>query len=163
MDNVIEVWKDIPHYEGLYQVSNLGNIYSVRYGKRLKPVIMNNGYCAVTLRNIYGKQKIELIHRLVALSFLPNPNQYPQVNHKDENKANNKVSNLEWCTAKYNYSYGTKPQKMREAALRNGLGKGTPWNKGLTAETDERVRAYGRKESLTKQKRKGEMRNEIYL
>lgn len=111
-------WKDIKEYEGLYQVSNLGNIKSLkktingRWGKtkiKEKMLILANdkdGYKVVTLcKN--GKQKTVKVHRLVAEMFIPNYNKLPQINHKDENKSNNCVDNLEWCTSKYNINYGT--------------------------------------------------------
>lgn len=109
-----EVWKDIRNYEGLYQVSNLGRIKSFRKSTKhrwedeyiLKPSLANNGYCQVTLYDNTVRHKF-LVHRLVAEAFLPNPNGYPQVNHKDENPLNNAASNLEWCTAEYNNAYGT--------------------------------------------------------
>ena len=109
-----EVWKDIHNYEGLYQVSNLGRVKSFRkstkYGSQdeyiLKPHLANNGYCQVTLYDNTVRHKF-LVHRLVAEAFIQNPNNYPQVNHKDENPLNNSVSNLEWCTAEYNNAYGT--------------------------------------------------------
>ncbi len=109
-----EIWKDIPNYVGEYQVSNLGRVKSFRasskYGSQkeyiLNPTTKDNGYCNVTLYGKYGRHKY-LVHRLVAEAFIQNPNNYPQVNHKDENPLNNSVSNLEWCTAEYNNAYGT--------------------------------------------------------
>lgn len=110
-----EIWKNIDNYE-YYQVSNLGRIKMLSYitsdGRKLKEknrktFINNKGYLIV---NIKGKHF--LVHRLVAQAFIPNPNNLPQINHKDENKLNNKVDNLEWCTAKYNSNYGTKPYKI---------------------------------------------------
>lgn len=109
-----EQWKDIPNYEGLYQISTLGRVKSFRQSTKhrweneyiLKPALANNGYYQVTLYNDTVRHKF-LIHRLVAEAFLPNPHGYPQVNHKDENRLNNSVDNLEWCTAEYNNAYGT--------------------------------------------------------
>ena len=104
-----EVWKDVKGYEGRYQVSNLGRVRSLdmvlegknwkspdpfeyqRNGKVLKPLKKRNGYYQVCLRH-NGKPKYFIIHRLVALAFIPNPNKLPCVNHKDEDKANNVVS-----------------------------------------------------------------------
>lgn len=97
-----EMWKDIVGYEGLYQVSNLGNVRSMNYrgtGKiqNLVPKENNCGRLWVQL----GKKPF-LIHRLVANAFIPNQKGYPQINHIDENPRNNMVANLEWCTGEYN-------------------------------------------------------------
>lgn len=109
-----EIWKDVKGYEGLYQVSNLGRIWSVKSQKYLKPWVNTCGYHLVGLISKNGKQKKEQIHRLVALAFIENPNNYPQVNHKDENKGNNCVENLEWVTAKQNCNYGTRNERIAE-------------------------------------------------
>ena len=114
-----EIWKDIKGYEGKYQVSNFGNVKSLNYnhtGKEqlLKPVQYNNGYLCI---NLYKPLKRFLIHRLVANAFIPNPDNLPCVNHKDENKHNNHVYNLEWCTNKYNINYGTCIERIRETQL----------------------------------------------
>ena len=112
-----EIWKDIPGYEGLYKVSNLGNVKSLNWRNTgeeknlwLKP--HNKGYLQVELAN-GGVKKCFVVHRLVAIAFLPNPNCFPQVNHKDENKANNCVENLEWCSRSYNarYSLDRHPER----------------------------------------------------
>ena len=110
-----EVWKDITGYEGLYQVSNKGNIYSVERrdsmgrecgGRTLTPKTNPDGYLRIALcKN--GTTKQYLIHRLVTQAFIPNPNNYLEINHKDEDKSNNDVENLEWCTRKYNINFGT--------------------------------------------------------
>lgn len=100
-----EIWKDVVGFEGSYKVSNLGNVKSLRNGKILIPSI-TRGYKRITLcKN--GKIENKVIHRLVAEAFLNNPENYPCVNHKDENKLNNCVENLEWCDIKYNTNYGT--------------------------------------------------------
>ena len=103
-----EVWKDVEGYEGRYQVSNLGNVKSLRYGGRnearnLVPKCNNSGRLWVELFS-NGNKKCMLVHRLVAIAFIPNPNNYPQINHIDENPKNNCVENLEWCTCQYNIS-----------------------------------------------------------
>ena len=109
-----EIWKDIKGYEGKYQVSNFGRVWSIKNQKYLKYWVNRCGYHLVGLRSKNGKQKHEQIHRLVALAFIENPNNYPQVNHKDENKGNNCVENLEWVTAKQNCNYGTRTERAAE-------------------------------------------------
>ena len=105
-----EVWKDIEGFEGLYQVSNLGNVKSLRYRgvtgweKNLVPKINNSGRLWVELLKD-GTRKCFLIHRLVGFAFIPNPLNLPQINHMDENPKNNCVDNLEWCTQEYNIKY----------------------------------------------------------
>lgn len=133
MDN--EIWKDVVGYEGIYQVSNLGNVKSLdrHYkqlnnngkecnhfykGRKLKQHLNNAGYLKVQLSYKY-KSIPKRVHRLVAEAFIPNPNNYKCVNHIDGNKLNNNVDNLEWCT----YSYNTKH------AFKNGLRKPTWQNK----------------------------------
>ena len=107
-----EIWKDIEGYEGLYQVSNLGIVKSLprqyknrKCNERIKsPSLAGKGYYRVSLcKN--GIIKYYYIHQLVAKTFIPNPNNYKLVNHKDENKLNNCVDNLEWCDYKYNLNY----------------------------------------------------------
>ena len=100
-----EIWIDCKGYEGKYQVSNLGRVWSVRSQKYLKGFADKDGYLGVHLTAKNGKRKIERIHRLVAIAFLDNPNNLPVVNHKDENKTNNNVDNLEWCSVGYNNIY----------------------------------------------------------
>ena len=110
-----EFWKDIEGYEGLYQISSFGRVKSLSNDKARKekikiPESTRGGYKLVNLwKN--GEQKGFLVHRLVASAFLPNPNNYPCINHKDENKSNNCLENLEWCTVKYNINYGTRTEK----------------------------------------------------
>ncbi len=107
-----EIWKPIKYYEGLYEVSNFGRI---RKGERLKAQNKNNsGYFLVTLYKNNIKH-IYLVHRLVAETFISNPNNHPCVNHKDENKENNRVDNLEWCTRKYNINYGTCIERITKS------------------------------------------------
>lgn len=95
-NNKPETWRDVPGYEGLYRVSNLGAIYSVRYKRFRKSSMDRYGYAVVGL-NKDGGQRQFLIHRLVASAFIPNPCNFPEVNHIDGNKQNNRVDNLEWC------------------------------------------------------------------
>lgn len=121
-----EVWKDIPGYEGYYQVSNLGRIKSLaryqdnhgtlQYRPETIKVLGDNGH-GYKIANLYvnGRQVMRYVHRLVATVFIPNPTNCTQVNHIDENKSNNRVDNLEWCTPKYNSNYGTA--RARNSAL----------------------------------------------
>lgn len=104
----MEVWKDIIDFPN-YQVSNLGRVKSK--GKILKSTKDNGGYLMVMISNNTG-YKTKRIHRLVAETFIPNPNNYKEVNHIDENKTNNCVDNLEWCTRKYNNNYGTRNKRI---------------------------------------------------
>lgn len=123
----MEEWKDIEGYEGLYQVSNEGKVKSieriVNAGKRkflfkskfLKPILIGNYYSVHLSKN--NKSKMIRVHRLVAEAFIPNPENLAQINHKDENKTNNKVENLEWCTPLYNNNYGSHNKKISKAMI----------------------------------------------
>lgn len=113
-----EIWKDIKGYEGLYQVSNMGRVRSLTRNIILKSKIERNGYERVKL-SVNNIPKNYYIHRMVANAFIPNPDNLPQVNHKDENKLNNCVGNLEWCDSKYNINYGTG-NKKRQLSNTNG-------------------------------------------
>lgn len=121
----METWRDIKGYEGHYQVSNYGNVRSIkRIPVLLKGDFQSNGYKRVYLWKDGAKKNV-LVHRLVALSFLPNPMEYTDVNHIDEDKANNHVENLQWCSHAYNMNYGQVKEKISESKM----GR-TPWNKG---------------------------------
>ena len=124
----IELWKDVKDYEGLYQVSTLGRVRSLdkyidaknrnvdkvlRRGKILKPAYNKCGYLRVSLYK-NGKRTSFYVHRLVAKAFIPNPDNLPLVNHKDEVKDNNYPYNLEWCTDEYNQHYGTAIKRRAE-------------------------------------------------
>ena len=115
--NDLEIWKDVKDYEGLYQVSNLGNVKSLdrivetknrgsylRKGKIQKKSVNSFGYETVGF-TVNGKTKIYRVHRLVALSFIENLENKPQINHIDGNKTNNNVNNLEWCTPSENQTH----------------------------------------------------------
>lgn len=120
----MEQWKNIENYEGLYEVSNLGRVKSLQNGqeKILKPHKKNTkGYLQVGLWKD-GKVKKIQIHRLVASAFIPNPNNLPQVNHKNENPQNNCVQNLEWCDCQYNIDY-SQSKKVLQFALDGTLVK----------------------------------------
>ena len=113
----MEIWKDCKGYEGKYQISNEGRVWSVKRQKYLTINEDKRGRLTVYLYAANGKVKHEQVHRLVALAFIPNPNNLPQVNHKDENPKNNCVDNLEWCDAKYNCNYGTRNARIGIAVL----------------------------------------------
>ena len=113
-----EIWKDIEGYKGIYQISNKGNIKSSpRKGTRgglLRLTEDKDGYLCVGL-NKNDQRKTFKVHRLVAMAFVPNNEDLPEVNHKDENKANNCVENLEWCNHDYNSNYGTRGERIGQA------------------------------------------------
>lgn len=127
-----EIWKNIPGYEGSYQVSDRGRVKSLprkiirKNGhiqtfkpRILKPLNHSNGYLEVCLSN-NGNQKRFYIHRLVAQAFISNPKNLPEVNHKDENKHNNFASNLEWCGRTYNNTYGSRLHRQVKTSKQNG-------------------------------------------
>lgn len=115
-----EIWKDIEGYEGYYQVSNLGNVRGVdricKSNKFIKGIVLKqqtdkDGYKRIGLKKD-GKMKRFAVHRLVAIAFIPNVNNYPCINHKNEDKTNNVVENLEWCTVGYNNHFGTRTKRQ---------------------------------------------------
>ena len=128
--NENEVWKDVLGYEGLYQVSDRGNVYSVERrdsigrkvgGRIMKPSSHTGGYLQVQLYK-NGKVKSKYIHRLVLEAFVDNPNNLPEVNHLDEDKTNNELSNLEWCTREYNNNHGTRTERVTQIQSRKVKG-----------------------------------------
>ena len=141
-----EIWKPVKGFEGYYEVSNLGMVRSidrvvvdtVRNCERLlkgKVLIQKdngNGYKNVMFckeHKLYNKY----VHRLVAEDFIPNQDDLPQVNHKDEDKSNNRVDNLEWCTSFYNNEYGTRKKRWYETRIKNGTMN--PKNIGIKIKT----------------------------
>ena len=104
-------WRDVVGYEDLYKVSTEGNIKSIRRNKILSQDTNQDGYKRVQLYKNKASKHYS-VHRLVAQAFIPNPDNLPQVNHKDEDKSNNCVSNLEWITPKDNCNYGTRNRKV---------------------------------------------------
>lgn len=123
-----EIWKDIPNYEGLYMVSNLGRVKSLPKNNHkeiiLKNKITKDGYYETALSK-NNKQKWIRTHRLVAQAFIPNPDNKPQVNHIDGNKLNNNVDNLEWCTNQENINHAIR------TGLENFIGKNNPKAKSV--------------------------------
>jgi len=123
------IWKDVVGYENYYEVSNEGRVRSLDRGVRsccnsvaikrgviLKETRRTDGYLCVNLSK-KGKSRVTEIQRIVAMAFLENPDHLPCVNHKDEDRANNNVENLEWCTYKYNNDYGARKEKDRAARI----------------------------------------------
>ena len=127
MKIINEEWKTIERTNGNYEIINLGRVkskeriylsgenYRIKKktgGKLLNQTLNKDGYPTVSLRLDDGKRHTLKVHRLVALAFIQNTKNLPQINHKDENKENNRVDNLEWCTSKYNANYGTRNKRM---------------------------------------------------
>lgn len=117
----MEIWKDIKGYEGLYQVSNYGNVRSLDYRHTGRTEVLSPGEntCGYLFVNLCknGKVKKFTLHRLVAEAFLPNWFDDREVNHKDENPKNNNVDNLEWCDRKYNINYGTRIERISKQVI----------------------------------------------
>lgn len=151
-----EIWKDVVGFEGYYQVSSLGRVMSLnrKYsGEHLmSPTKDKMGYMIVCLRK-QGYKGNKKVHRLVAEAFIPNPDNLPQVNHKDEDKTNNNVENLEWCDCRYNINYGTVIERRISTIARNG-------GRVQSEETRQKIRekAKGRKLSLDTRKKMSENR-----
>ena len=143
-----EIWKPIKNFEEFYEISNLGRVkkkertYTNNLGYIVTfPEVISNGYfdgIKYKYFTLYkdGVRKNIKIHRLVAEAFIPNPENLPQINHKDENPFNNSVENLEWCTAEYNINYGERNKKSSETKL----SKGYKWNETQRLSNQKRVR-----------------------
>lgn len=137
--------KDIPGYEGEYGVTIDGKVYSYKRNKFMKPALGKQGYLYIHLQQ-GNKGKKYKIHRLVAMTYISNPNNYPCINHKDENKLNNHVSNLEWCTYKYNTNYGTCIQRRAKKMTgeNNPMYGKTGKKHHLYGKTGEKAPMYGK-------------------
>lgn len=120
-----KILKDIPGFEGSYAATEDGQIWSYKRQRFLKPCGEPDNYQIVMLSK-NNKGKCYFVHRLVALAWLPNPDNLPQVNHKDEHKDHNWPSNLEWCDAKYNLSYGKCARRRHKAVYCIELDKTYP-------------------------------------
>lgn len=128
-----EIWKDVVGYEGLYQVSNLGRVksvqryYNVNGGVALRKEKILKEKDAFKYKRVGlwkdSIQKFMFVHRIVAMAFIPNPYNYPEINHKDEIPANNRADNLEWCTAKYNCNYRNHGKNVSAARRGNGYSR----------------------------------------
>lgn len=106
MENKERVWYQIEGYDGVYVINKDGLVFKTTTKKFMSLAKDRNGYLFYRLTNKFGKRRTELQHRLVAKAFIPNPNGFLEVNHKDENKQNNSIDNLEWCNRLYNMNYG---------------------------------------------------------
>ena len=129
----VEEMADIQGYEGLYKIDRKGNVYRKNKNRMLKPAPTNWGYLTVDLHK-NGKGKTHKVHRMVAMAFIPNPDNKALVNHKDGNKLNNSVENLEWCTYSENLKHA--------------------WDKGLTLGNVKGVNQWKRNESEVKEDEK---------
>ena len=147
------IWKDIPGYEGLYKVSNTGKIFSVVTNRELSVIQKKDGYTCISLCDKDHNKKQYRIHQLVAKAFIPNPNNLPMINHKNEIKNDNRVENLEWCNNFYNSNYGN-----RNLILSKKL-KGVP--KSKEAIEKRRITMKEKLSKMTKEERQAMFGREI--
>ena len=147
------IWKDIPGYEGLYKVSNTGKIFSVVTNRELSVIQKKDGYTCISLCDKDHNKKQYRIHQLVAKAFIPNPNNLPMINHKNEIKNDNRVENLEWCNNFYNSNYGN-----RNLILNKKL-KGVP--KSKEAIEKRRMTMKEKLSNMTKEERSAMFGREI--
>ena len=150
-----EIWRPIEGYEGLYEVSSYGRVRSLdKYdsmnrflrGRILRLFTDGLGYLRAQLYS-NSKRKSFLVHRLVAQAFILNPDNLPQVNHRDENPSNDNVDNLEWCDGKYNVNYGTRIDRIRDIRLKNGTYT------GLSKEEYRKKRYQEKKDKINERRR----------
>lgn len=135
-----EIWKPVVGYEGLYEVSNFGRVKSLNCYNYKEPRIMKlgkrqDGYLSVGLSK-NNTQKTRIVHRLVAEAFIPNPNNLEMVNHRDEDRTNNHVENLEWCTRAYNQVYSIKLHPERKQLFADNFKRRSSWTKKGIAHTN---------------------------
>ena len=128
--------KEIKNYEGRYSATEEGRIFSHLTNKFLIPCDDGKGYLYVTLTDGKGHRQSKKIHRIIAETFLPNPNNLPCINHKDQNTKNNNLENLEWCDYEYNNCYGDRIQKIVEKNLNNATSKKVI---GINIKTQEKI------------------------
>lgn len=122
-----EVWKPITNFEDRYEVSNLGNVRSLKYrnSPRVELLVATVSVKGRKYVDLYrrGKRVRKQVHTLVATEFIPNPHNLKEINHKDENPLNNQATNLEWCTREYNVNYGSRNSKHSKAMTNGKLSK----------------------------------------
>ena len=145
-----EIWKDVVGFEGLYQVSDLGNVRNyektIWNGRHMPQIILATRVCKTGYVDVHlcsnGKHHAKRLHRLVAQAFLPNENDFPEINHKDEDKTNNSLANLEWCNSHYNVNYGTCIKRRSENHKKQIIQKDLSgnfiksWNGFITVERE---------------------------
>ena len=123
MLNNNEIWKPVKGFENYYSVSNTGKVKSLRFDKIMSTFVNNSGYECIEFR-VDKKRTRKLVHRVVMEAFVPNSSKLPEVNHKDENKLNNCLSNLEWCTRSFNKQHSMKTGTYNKIyTQKNTLGK----------------------------------------
>ena len=146
----MEVWKDIPGYEGIYQVSTEGRIYSTRYRRYRKLGKDKHGYSVVGL-NKEGGQQVCFVHRIVASTFIPNPELKAEVNHIDSNKQNNSISNLEWVSHDENMKHSAasglrkRTHTVDKIQAKKVCSRNPPANRRLSMEQAAQIRSEYKK------------------
>lgn len=113
----MEQWKSVAEFNGIYEVSNMGRVRRTSPQRIIAQKKQGNGYMSVHL-SIHGKTFFRLVHRLVALAFVENRNNHPQINHINEDKTDNRAENIEWCSGSYNCKYGHRNDAMIESRRR---------------------------------------------
>lgn len=160
---MMEEWKPVVGYEGLYEVSNLGKIRNVNTNRQLSTYVSKRGYERVMLWK-HNKGKKYMVHRIVAFSFVPNVSNKPQINHKDENKLNNRAENLEWCTQLENHNYGTIRERISKSLINNpGHSKGVLAidEKGIVAMRFPSIREASRQLNISPSNISDRLRNRV--
>lgn len=137
-----EVWKYVVGYEKLYKVSNTGKVWTIKYNRLMTPIKKTHGYLDYKLNNNY-KVKNYKAHRLVALHFIPNPLNLPQINHLNHIKTDNRVGNLQWCTQSENIKHAVNHGLIRK-------GEDIPWHKLTESQVREIKLKYGKTRNITR-------------
>jgi len=141
-----EIWKSIKGYEDRYEISNLGRVRSKMDNKgkmRFKILKLSNNNKGYVMANLKKKHisKLFSIHRLVAIAFIPNPHSYPQVNHINEDKTDNRSCNLEWCSESYNCNYGSRNSRMRKNLTKTQMKRAIKVRQ-INKETNEVINVF---------------------